>query len=134
MAFLNRETGELTFSDGLQLSAGLAIGEVAQQLQGALEGVVRLPSHSVSGGRLIPICTVEAGSLQSIVLCVSSIGGKSVPSARKQRAFLFARLGLRDPLPDTLQSVCVQCPFGEVILSADPHTGRAVARLMYAAR
>ena len=29
MALLNRETGELTFTDGLRLSPGMAMGEVA---------------------------------------------------------------------------------------------------------
>ena len=134
MAFLNRETGELTFADGLQLSSGLAIGEVAQRLNGALDGRVCLSSHSVAGGRLVPVCTVEGGSLQSIVLCVSSVGGKAGVPARRQRAFLFARLGLRDPFPDTLEPVRVRCPFGELIVAADPHTGRTEARVMYAAR
>lgn len=134
MAFLNRETGELTFADGLVLSAGLAVGELAGQLDGRMQAVVRMQSHAVSGGRLIPICTVEGGSLQSIVLCVSSVGGKTSVSPQKQRAFLFARLGLRDPGADALESVCIYCPFGEILIGSDPHTGRAEARLMYAAR
>ena len=42
MAFLNMETGELTFTDGFRLGAGLAMGELAEALGGAMDGVVRL--------------------------------------------------------------------------------------------
>ena len=131
MAFCNPETGELVFSDGMRLSDGLITGELARYLDGQLSAVVRLPSHPVTGGRLAPVCTVEDGRLQSVTLCVSAIGGKAVSPAPKQRAFLFSRLGLRDPLPDSFETVCVQCPFGEILLTSDPHTGRAEARLIY---
>ena len=134
MALLTRDTGELTFADGFVLTAGLAVGELAVQLDGRLDAVVRLPSHAVAGGRIVPICTVESGTLHSVALCPSAVGGKSAVSPSRQRSFLFARLGLRDPFPDTLESVCIYCPFGEILIGSDPHTGRAEARLMYAVR
>ena len=37
MAFLNMETGEITFTDGFRLSAGLAVGELATALDGSVE-------------------------------------------------------------------------------------------------
>ena len=133
MAFLNRETGEMCFADGLRLCAGFAMGEVAQLLDGRTMGLVRLPSHPVSGGRLIAICTVEDGSVQSVALCVSSIGGKAVNTSARQRAFLFARLGLCDPDPEGMGCVRIACPFGQIHLITDPHTGRCEARILYAA-
>lgn len=134
MAFLNRDTGELTFQDGLRLTAGWPVGELAEAISGDGDQMVRLGSHAVSGGRLIPICMVEGGCVQSISLCVSAIGGRSDVSAEKQRAFLFSRLGLRDPWPETMDSVQIHCPFGETIITTDPHTGRSEARILYAAR
>lgn len=134
MAFLNKETGELTFSDGLRLSAGLAMDELADRLDGRRDAVVRLESHAVAGGRLIPVCTVLGGALQSVALSISSVASRPMRKAERQRAFLFARLDLRDPCPDTMGSVHIECPFGEIFLSTDPCTGRAEARVLYAAR
>ena len=134
MAFFNRETGELAFSDGLRLSAGLPMDELAERLGNAQEGIVRLQSHAVSGGRLIPICTVEGGAVQSITLCPGSIGGKEPQGAARQRAFLFARMGLNDPCADTMETVRVLCPFGELLFVTDPITGRSEMRLSYIAR
>lgn len=134
MAFFNRETGELCFQDGLKLSAGLPVGEAAELLGDAVDGLVRLPSHAVSGGRLIPILTVDHGTVQSIALCISSIASNAPGSTAKQRAFLFSRLGLRDPAQTPFETVTVRCPFGELSISADLHTGRAEARIIYAIR
>ena len=134
MAFLNRETGELCFADGLNLSSGLAVGEAAEMLDGAMDGIVRLPSHAVSGGRLIPVLTVENGMVHSIALCISSIASKEPGSTEKQRSFLFSRLGLRDPAQSPFETVTVRCPFGELSISADLHTGRAEAHIIYAVR
>lgn len=133
MAFLNRETGELFFSDGMRLSGGLPMDELAERLQGAQSGVIRLQSHSVPGGRLIPICTVEGGCVQSITLCVSSVAGKEARTLARQRAFLFLRMGISDPCADTLRTVRVLCPFGEMIFTTDPHTARSEVRLNYTA-
>ena len=134
MALLNKETGELTFSDGLRLGAGLAMGELAERLNGRMDAVVRLESHEVAGGRLIPVCTVMGGALQSVSITISSVAGRPCRKAEKQRAFLFAKLDLRDPCADTLENVRIECPFGELFLSADPVTGRAEARILYAVR
>ncbi|MBR3872631.1 MAG: hypothetical protein IKJ26_00520 [Clostridia bacterium] len=135
MAFLNRDTGELTFSDGTRLSAGLPLeDELTQRLGGAQSGVIRLQSRSVQGGRLVPICTVEGGAVQSITLCVSSIGGKEPRTSARQRAFLFARMGLEDPCPDTQDCVRILCPFGEMLFVTDPHTLRPEVRLTFTAR
>lgn len=134
MAFLNPETGELTFQDGLRLGAGLAMDELAQRLNGRQNAVVRLESHAVAGGRLVPVCTVMGGALQSVALSIASAAGRPMRKADRQRAFLFARLELRDPCPETMGSVRVQCPFGELFLSTDPCTGRAEARILYAVR
>ena len=134
MAFLNRETGELTFSDGLRLSAGLPMDELAQRLNGAQQGTVRLQSHAVPGGRLIPICTVEGGAVQSITLCPGPGSGKESRDAQKQRAFLFSRMGLNDPCFGTMETVRVLCPVGELLFMTDPLTGRSEVRLSYTAR
>lgn len=131
MAFLNKETGELTFADGLRLCPGLALGELNERLGGRADAVVRLESHEVAGGRLIPVCTVQGGALQSVTLCLSSASSRPVRKTGRQRAFLAARLDIADPCPD--QPLCVRCPFGELFLSADPYTGRAEARVLYAA-
>lgn len=133
MALLNKETGELTFSDGLRLCAGLAMDELAQRLNGREDAVIRLESHAVAGGRLIPVCTVMGGALQSVALSLSSAASRPMRKAERQRAFLFARLDLRDPCPDTMESVRIECPFGEMYLSTDPQTGRAEARIVYSA-
>lgn len=133
MAFLNQETGALTFSDGLHLSAGLATGELAQRLQGRQDAIVRMDSHAVAGGRLIPVCTVMGGALQSVALSISSVASRPMRKAERQRAFLFARLEMRDPCPDTMASVRIECPFGELFISTDPVTGRSEARILYAA-
>lgn len=134
MAFLNRETGELTFSDGLRLGPGLPMDELAERLDGAQQGIVRLQSHPVTGGRLIPICMVEGGAVQSISLCPGTLNGKEPRDASRLRAFLFARMGLLDPCPDSMESVQVLCPFGELCFFTDPLTGRSEVRLSYTAR
>ena len=134
MALLNKETGELTFMDGLRLSAGMPMGELAQRLDGRTDAIVRLESHAVAGGRLVPVCTVTGGALESVALTISSVASRPMRKAERQRAFLFARLDLEDPCPDTLDSVHIACPFGEMFLSTDPFTGRAEARILYDAR
>lgn len=134
MAFLNMETGELTFTDGFRLCAGLAMGEVAQALGGAMDGVVRLEGHTAGGGVLIPVCAIQGGAVQSITLSISSVGNRPMRKAERQREFLFARLCLQDPFPDTFEPVHITCPFGDLHLSTDPYTGRTEARIIYTAR
>ena len=134
MAFLNMETGELTFTDGFRLGAGLALGEVAEALGGVQDGVVRLSGHTAGGGVLIPVCAVQGGAVQSITLSISSVGSRPMRKAERQREFLFARLNLQDPFPDTFEPVHITCPFGDLHLSTDPYTGRPEARIIYTAR
>lgn len=131
MAFLNKDTGELTFTDGFCLSPGLVTGEVAQALGGQMNGVVRLSSHTAGGGWLIPICAVQGGALQSVTLAVASVAGRPMRIAQRQRAFLFARLNMQDPFPDTMEPVHIRCPFGDIYLSTDPYTGKSEARILY---
>lgn len=134
MAFLNMETGEMTFTDGFHLSAGLALGEVADALGGAMDGVVRLSPHTAGGGVLIPVCAVQGGAVQSVTLTISSVGNRPMRKAERQREFLFARLNVQDPFPDTFAPVHITCPFGDMHLSTDPYTGRTEARIIYTAR
>lgn len=134
MAFLNMETGELTFTDGFRLCAGLALGEVAEALDGAMDGVVRLSGHTAGGGVLIPVCAVQGGAVQSVTLSISSVGNRPMRKAERQREFLFARMNLHDPFPDTFEPVHITCPFGDLHLSTDPYTGRTEARIIYTAR
>ena len=133
MAFLNMETGELTFTDGFRLGAGLAMGELAEALGGAMDGVVRLAGHTAGGGVLIPVCAVQGGALQSVTLAVASVAGRPMRIAQRQRAFLFARLNMQDPFPDTMEPVHIRCPFGDIYLSTDPYTGKSEARILYTA-
>lgn len=49
----------------------------------------------------------------------------------RQRAFLMRRLHLKDPCPDTMASVRVRCPFGELLVSTDPYTGQSAALISY---
>lgn len=56
---------------------------------------------------------------------------KSGPGVQRQRAFLMRRLHLKDPCPDTLGSVRVRCPFGELFLTTDPYTGQSAALVSY---
>lgn len=134
MAFLNMETGELTFTDGFRLCAGLAMGEVAEALGGAMDGVVRLSGHTAGGGVLIPVCAVQGGAVQSVTLSISSVSKRPMRKAERQREFLFARLNLQDPFPDTFEPVHITCPFGDLHLTTDPYTGRTEARIIYTAR
>ncbi len=134
MAFFNRETGELSFSDGFTLSFGLAMDEVAQRLHGRTQGAVRLQSHAVPGGRLVPVCMVDGGAVQSVSLCVGSLNSKEPATPARQRAFLFSRMGLSDPCADTRETVRVLCPFGELLFLTDPYTGRSEVRLHFIAR
>lgn len=134
MAFLNMETGELTFTDGFRLCAGLAMGEVAEALGGAMDGVVRLGGHTAGGGVLIPVCAVQGGAVQSVTLSISSVSKRPMRKAERQREFLFARLNLQDPFPETFEPVHITCPFGDLHLTTDPYTGRTEARIIYTAR
>ena len=103
-------------------------------MNGAMDGVVRLSGHTAGGGVLIPVCAVQGGALQSVTLTISSVSHRPMRKAERQREFLFARLNLQDPFPDTFEPVHITCPFGDLHLSTDPYTGRTEARIIYTAR
>lgn len=131
MALLDWETGELRFGGGLRLWPEMPAAALSERLKGAERALWRSDALAVPGGSLSAVCAVEGGALARVSLEVSQTGGKLCPGAEKQRAFLFSRLGLKDPCPDTRASVRVRRGFGEVVVSSDPHTGRAVAIVIY---
>ena len=132
MPFFHKESGELRFADGLSLRVGMA----AQALPPAdFHGdMLCLPPRAVRGGELAATLAMGAEGLCGVVLTVHAVGGRAEPDAARQRAFLFDKLHLKDPWPDTWRSVRVHCPFGEILISSDPYTGGACARLTYAER
>lgn len=67
----------------------------------------------------------------AVTLYVSAAGGRERPGMDRQRAFLMRRLHLKDPCPDTMASVRVRCPFGELLVSTDPYTGQSAALISY---
>lgn len=131
MALLDWETGALCFSDGLELRPNMPASALSERLSGAERALWRSDMLAVAGGCLSAVCAVEDGVLARVSLEVSQTGGKLCPGAEKQRAFLFACLRLKDPCPDTRGCVRVRRGFGQVVLSSDPHTGRAAAVVIY---
>ena len=85
----------------------------------------------VTGGTLAPVCLFQEGALVAVTLYVSAAGGRERPGMDRQRAFLMRRLHLKDPCPDTMASVRVRCPFGELLVSTDPYTGQSAALISY---
>ena len=134
MSFFNPETGEMQFSDGLCLRGGMPVDAIDPHLRytGSQEAVYCLPPLAVEGGSLGAVLTADQGGLRTLRLTVAAITGRHQVPGERQRAFLFARLDLRDPCPDTMDCVRIECPFGEMYLSTDPCTGRAEARILYA--
>lgn len=131
VALLNWDTGELAF-EGMCLAANMPAAALDGRLRGVQQALWRSGVLKVSGGSLCAVGSVEDGALRRVTLEVCETGGKADPGAEKQRAFLFARLGIKDPCPDTLSGVRLERPFGEVLLCTDHHTGRAVAIVCYA--
>lgn len=135
MPFLNMDSGDLVFSDGFCLRAGMSAQELtADQAVPPLDGeaVLLLPARGVRGGSVAPVCEFQHNGLCRVTLAVDTVGGRTERNAGRQRAFLFSLLCLRDPCPDTRRCVRVRCPFGEALLFSDPYTGYASARLLYA--
>ena len=120
---LNIDTGTLTFSNGLRLEALMA--------PAALSGRYATLRDPVTGGTLAPVCLFQEGALVAVTLYVSAAGGRERPGMDRQRAFLMRRLHLKDPCPDTMASVRVRCPFGELLVSTDPYTGQSAALISY---
>ncbi len=133
MMFLTPETGEIRFSGGLSLRAGTGAREIDPHLR-TLPGqdtVFCLPRLAVEGGSLAPVCILDDGGLHTVRLTAVSVTGRQQTPGDRQRAFLFGLLGLKDPCPDTQQSVRVKAPFGTLTIYTDPVTGQAGALVEY---
>ena len=131
MSLLDMDTGTLTFSNGLRLEAQMPPAALAARYATLRDRELFLDPCPVVGGSLAPVCLFENGMLSGVTLYVESIGGKERPGVQRQRAFLMRRLHLKDPCPDTLGSVRVRCPFGELFLTTDPYTGQSAALVSY---
>lgn len=133
MMFLTPETGEIRFSGGLCLRAGMSAREIDPHLCSlpGQDAVFCLPQLAVEGGSLAPVCVVGDSGLHTLRLTAVSVTGRQQTPGDRQRAFLFRLLGLEDPCPDTQQSVQVQAPFGRVTVYTDPVTGQAGALVEY---
>ncbi len=128
---LDIETGTLTFSNGLRLEALMAPAALSGRYATLRDRELFLEPCPVTGGTLAPVCLFQEGALVAVTLYVSAAAGKEQPGAERQRAFLMRRLHLKDPCPDTMGSVRVRCPFGELLISTDPYTGQASALISY---
>ncbi|HIS43012.1 MAG TPA: hypothetical protein IAC11_09035 [Candidatus Limiplasma pullicola] len=128
---LDTDTGTLTFSNGLRLEALMAPAALSGRYATLRDREVFLEPCPVTGGTLAPVCLFQEGALVGVTLFASAVGGRERPGADRQRAFLMRRLHLKDPCPDTMGSVCVRCPFGEVLISTDPYTGQSAALISY---
>ncbi len=133
MAFFTSENGRIRFDSGLTLWGGMPAREIDPHLRyiGEEEAVFCLPGLAVCGGTLAAECLLGGDGLRSVRLTVAGVNGRQTVPWERQRAFLFERFGLRDPCPDTRQSVRVRCPFGAVTLYTDPMTGQAGALVEY---
>ena len=123
---LDIDTGTLTFSNGLRLEALMAPAALSGRY-----ATLRDRPCPVTGGTLAPVCLFQEGALVAVTLYVSAAGGRERPGMDRQRAFLMRRLHLKDPCPDTMASVRVRCPFGELLVSTDPYTGQSAALISY---
>ncbi|MEG0493330.1 MAG: hypothetical protein RR696_09025 [Clostridia bacterium] len=141
MPLLNLETGTLCFQSHpvdpdappveVCLRAGMPLSMLPPRLFTYQEALVCLPACAVQGGSLAAVCSFEAEQLRTVTLYVADVGGKGNGNTARARALLFSLLHLVDPCPDTRHSVCVRCPFGELLLCGDPHTGQPSLRLSY---
>ncbi len=132
MALLDTQTGAIAYLDGLTLKPGMPPAALDARYAGVRDRDVPLPPHPVAGGMLAPVCQFEDGALTAVALYAAEVAGRDVSASDRQRAFLLRRLHLKDPCPDTLGTLRVRCAFGELLLSTDPHTGQAEARIQYA--
>ena len=63
MSLINQESGDLAFSDGFCLRAGMPARELSERLFAMREGIACLPAHPAHGGSLAPVCQLENGGL-----------------------------------------------------------------------
>lgn len=135
MIFLTPETGEICFPDGLCLRAGMQPREIDPHLRShpGQEAVFSLPAMAVEGGSLAAVCVLNDAGLHTVRLTAAAVTGRQQTPADRQRAFLFGLLGLKDPCPDTRQSVSIKAPFGRLTVYTDPVSGQAGALVEYRA-
>ncbi len=133
MMFLTPDTGEIRFPDGLCLRAGMQAREIDPHLRShpGQEAVFTLPRMAVEGGSVAAVCVLDDGGLHTVRLTAAAVTGRQQTPADRQRAFLFGLLGLKDPCPDTQQTVRVKAPFGRVTMYTDPVTGQAGVLVEY---
>ena len=131
MPLLDTDSGTLTFANGLRLEALMPPSALSGRYAALRDREVFLEPCPVAGGALAPACLFQEGALTAVTLYVSAAGGRDCPAPERQRAFLARVLRFRDPCPDTCGSVRVRCPFGELLLTTDPHTGQSAALISY---
>lgn len=131
MPLMHQKSGELTFNDGFYFRANMSAVELTGSLFPPSTEVLALGSHPIRGSHLAVFGTLNQDRLSSITLYVDSAGSKSLISSARQRAFIFSSLQFTDPCPDTHRNVRINCPFGDILISSDPITGQASARINY---
>ena len=137
MPFVDENSGAMALAKGCLLTARMPAAEVLAALH-ALGGdcpdpgdIIPFPACPVRGGQVGAAAFLEEGRLTAIPLSVVFVGHKAMPPADQQRAYLFSLLRCKDPCPDTQRTCRLACAFGSILLSTDPRTGCAHARLSY---
>lgn len=135
MKFFTPETGEIRFPGGLSLRGGMPARAIDPHFccPPGREAVFCLPRLAVEGGSLAPVCLLAEDALRTVRLSAVSVTGRQQTPGERQRAFLFALLGLADPCPDTQQTVRIKAAFGYLTLYTDPVSGQAEALVEYRA-
>lgn len=129
MAFFNRETGCITFPDGLVVQAGMDASALEALYRNQRELV--LAPRSVPGGQVGALVGVEDGRISYVLLSVSAVTGRVHAGGARQREFLLELLGLRDPCPQSLSCARFTAPFGSVWMLTQPYTGAFSALIQY---
>lgn len=122
--FLNKDTGELLFSDGLRLYDGMTAEELHAD---GSDAVFCAGARNADGVALSVECHMKRGVLYAVTL------RPIVGNASRRRTALFDALRIADPCPDTRACVRVAAPFGELCIASEPYFGLAEARLEYTA-
>lgn len=129
MAFFDRETGSVTFPDGLVLEAGMDASALEAACRSQRE--IALAPRDVPGGQVGALVGVEDGRICYVQLSVAAITGRTQSGGARQREFLLQLLGLRDPCPHSLSCVRFTAPFGSLWLLTQPYTGAFSALIQY---
>ncbi len=123
--FLNRETGEMVFSDGFRLFAGMSADRLGAN---AGDTVFLAGKHNVNGVPLTVECQLSDGMLCAVTLAVSE------GNADRRRADLFQALQINDICPETRSCIRAAAQFGELTIAGEPYFGHTSARVEYAKR